>query len=261
MRAVTALVLGLSFAVAGCSTVKETVKGPSLSPIGSPALAASMTPGVQIIASSQINPVQVAPAIYQQQFQQQTGGASANSLWRPGARAFFIDQRANKVGDILTVAITIDDSAKLSNSTDASRTNSTKGGISNFFGLEGALGKALPAGFDPANMINQGGSTSSQGQGSVTRQEKISLTIAAIVTGVLPNGNLIIQGRQEVRANYELRELLVSGIVRPEDISAANTIRHTQIAEARISYGGKGDLTRVNRTPAGQALAQTFSPF
>ncbi|HEX8232556.1 MAG TPA: flagellar basal body L-ring protein FlgH [Caulobacteraceae bacterium] len=250
MRAATTLFLGLAFAVAGCASVKEAVNGPQLSPIAGPTLTAAMVGGAPtIIASAQSaqqGPIQ---------------GATANSLWRPGARAFFIDQRANRVGDILTVAITIDDSARLQNTTDVSRQNATKGGVTNFFGLEQSLGKIFPAGFDPANMINQSGSTASTGQGTVARQEKIQLTIAAIVTGVLPNGNLVIQGRQEVRANNELRELLISGIVRPEDISSANVIKHTQIAEARISYGGRGDLTRVARTPAGQALAQQYSPF
>ncbi|MGZ8363895.1 MAG: flagellar basal body L-ring protein FlgH [Caulobacteraceae bacterium] len=256
MRITTAAVLGLGFALSACAATKEAVRGPSLSPIGQPALAASMTPTYAGISSAYAG--QQPTVAYQQPI---PVSASANSLWRPGARAFFIDQRANKVGDIMTIAITLDDSASLSNSTDASRTNATKGGVANFFGLEQSLGKLFPAGFDPANMINQSGTTSSSGSGAVSRQEKIQLTIAAIVTGVLPNGNLVIQGRQEVKANNEVRELLVSGIVRPEDISSANTIKHTQIAEARISYGGRGDLTRVNKTPAGQALAQTFSPF
>ena len=95
----------------------------------------------------------------------------------------------------------------------------------------------------------------------MNRSEKISLTIAAIVTGVLPNGNMVIQGVQEVRTNTDLRQLTVAGVVRPEDISSANTIRHTQIAEARISYGGRGDISRVQKTPAGQSLLERFSPF
>ena len=99
------------------------------------------------------------------------------------------------------------------------------------------------------------------GSGQVNRSEKISLTIAAVVTGVLPNGNMMIQGTQEVRTNTDVRQLTVAGIVRPEDISSANTIRHTQIAEARISYGGCGDISRVQKTPSGQSLVERFSPF
>ncbi len=119
----------------------------------------------------------------------------------------------------------------------------------------------MPKGFDPANAIDQAGSTSSTGAGSVNRQEQVQLTVAAVVTGVLPNGNLIIQGSQEVKTNNELRDLTVSGIVRPEDISSSNTINHTQIAEARIQYGGRGDLSRVQNTPYGQAIAESISPF
>jgi len=106
----------------------------------------------------------------------------------------------------------------------------------------------------------QSGSTSA-GSGTIQRAERVSLTIAAVVTAVLPNGNLVIQGRQEVRTNRELRELLVSGIVRPVDISSENTIDHTQIAEARISYGGRGDVSRVQSPPASQSVVERFSPF
>ena len=241
----------LAAALSACASVKEAVHGPKLTQMGSPALAASMTPSPAVIAS---NSTAVQP-------QASLPGASANSLWRPGARAFFIDQRANRPGDILTVLIDIDDSAKLSNSTGSSRTNATKGGVPHFFGLEQTLGKVLPSGYDPANMIEQSGTTNSQGTGSLDRTEKISLTVAAVVTGVLPNGNLIIQGSQEVKTNNELRELTVTGIVRPQDISATNTILHTQIAEARIAYGGRGDVSRVQHTPPGQALMESFSPF
>jgi flagellar L-ring protein precursor FlgH len=119
----------------------------------------------------------------------------------------------------------------------------------------------LPGGFDPANALNTNSATTNAGAGGVSRSEKISLTIAAVVSQVLPNGNMVIQGTQEVRTNAELRQLTVAGIVRPEDISSANTIKHTQIAEARISYGGRGDISRVQKTPAGQSLVEKFSPF
>lgn len=223
-----------------CSHVVEAVKGPDLAPVGYPA---ALAPSEQVIMPSS------------------HGQASANSLWRPGARAFFIDQRATKVGDILTVQIDIDDSAKTTNSTTSSRTSSSKAGVPHFLGLESTLGKILPGAFDPANAIETGSSSSNKGDGAVTRAEKISLTIAAVVTGVMPNGNLVIQGTQEVRTNTDVRRLTVAGIVRPEDISSSNTIRHTQIAEARISYGGRGDLSRVQKTPAGQSLVEKFSPF
>src|SRR5690606_14683103 len=135
------------------------------------------------------------------------------------------------------------------------------GGVTNFFGLENSLGRAFPGGFDAANMIGTEGAVNANGSGSVNRSERVNLTVAAVVTAVMPNGNLVIQGRQEVRTNREVRELTVAGIVRPEDISSANTIRHSQIAEARISYGGRGDISRMQATPAAQSLVERFSPF
>jgi flagellar L-ring protein precursor FlgH len=134
-------------------------------------------------------------------------------------------------------------------------------GVPNFLGLESSLGRILPGGFDPANAISTNSSSTNTGAGSVSRSEKISLTVAAVVTAVLPNGNMMIQATQEVRTNNEVRQLSVAGIIRPEDITSSNTIRHTQIAEARISYGGRGDISRVQKTPAGQSLVESFSPF
>ena len=229
--------------LAACSTVKEAVRGPELSQVGYPA---ALVPQQQTILAAR------EPA---------SQSASANSLWRTGARAFFNDQRASRVGDIVTVQIDIDDSAKTSNATQSSRTSGMKAGVPHFLGLESTIGKILPSGFDPENAIETSSTSSNAGGGSVNRAEKISLTIAAVVTGVLPNGNMMIQGVQEVRTNTDLRQLTVAGIVRPEDISSANTIKHTQIAEARISYGGRGDISRVQKVPAGQSLVERFSPF
>ncbi|HEY3812651.1 MAG TPA: flagellar basal body L-ring protein FlgH [Caulobacteraceae bacterium] len=235
----------VSVGLAGCgagSAVRETLAGPKEHPMTFPS---SLTPSQQ-----QIN--QLAP---------EATPASANSLWRSGARTFFHDQRARNVGDILTVQIAINDSANLSNETNRSRTSGMTAGVSHFFGLESSLGKILPSGYDPTKMIDTNGATNSDGKGVITRSEAIQLTVAAVVTAVLPNGNLVIQGRQEVKTNNELRELTVAGIVRPEDISSTNTINHTQIAEARISYGGKGDVSRIQKAPAGQSLLERFSPF
>ena len=241
-RSVAVAALIVLFPLGACSTIKEVVRGPDLAPVGYPAALAPMDQ--RIIASTN------APQ-----------PPTANSLWRTGARTFFNDQRAGKVGDILTVIINIDDSAKTSNSTSSSRTSGVSAGFPHLLGLESSLGKILPGGFDPANALSTNSKTSNGGSGAVNRQEKISLTIAAVVSSVLPNGNLVIQGTQEVRTNAEVRQLTVAGIVRPEDISSANTIQHTQIAEARINYGGRGDISRVQKTPSGQSLIERFSPF
>lgn len=241
MRIVLTLTALSALSLGACSTAVEAVRGPELAPIGYPA---ALVPVQQ----------QYLPA-------PESRPASANSLWRTGARTFFGDQRARYVGDIVTVRIDIDDSAQTQNSTQRARTNDASGGVTNFFGLENSIGQAFPGGFDPANMVGVQGQANASGSGSVNRSEKVSLTIAAVVTDVLPNGNLIIQGRQEVRTNREVRELTVAGIVRPQDISSANSIDHTQIAEARISYGGRGDISRMQATPAAQSLVERFSPF
>ncbi|WP_292043131.1 MULTISPECIES: flagellar basal body L-ring protein FlgH [unclassified Brevundimonas] len=233
------LILAAFVPLAACSTATEVLKGPELAPV--------------------MYPAQLAPV--EQAYLPEASPASANSLWRTGSRSFFGDQRARRVGDILTVNIDINDRAQTQNSTNRSRSNSASGGVTNFFGLENSLGKAFPGGFDAANMIGTEGEFSANGSGNISRSERVNLTIAAVITAVMPNGNLVIQGRQEVRTNRELRELTVAGIVRPEDISSANTIAHTQIAEARISYGGRGDVSRMQNTPAAQSLVERFSPF
>lgn len=190
------------------------------------------------------------PAVYQ-----------PNSLWRSGARAFFKDQRAGRVGDILTVAIEITDKAEVTNATTRSRNTSENADLSGFLGYEGSLSKILPNTVDPQALVELGSRSNTQGSGSVDREEKINLTVAALVTQVLPNGNLVIQGRQEVRVNNEVRDLYITGVVRPEDISNTNTIRHTQIAEARISYGGRGQLSDVQQPRYGQQIFDVLFPF
>ena len=171
----------------------------------------------------------------------------------------FQDQRAAKTGDILTIRIDISDRASVSNSTSRTRDGSESGGASAIFGLEKIVKDIV--GVDTSNLVGSQTSSSSSGQGRTSRSETISMTMAAIVTAVLPNGNLVIRGRQETRVNFELRELLVSGIVRPQDIARDNSIRHTQIAEARISYGGKGQLTDAQQARWGQPLLDVLSPF
>jgi len=186
---------------------------------------------------------------------------NANSLWRPGAKAFFKDQRARRAGDIVTIVIDIDDSARLNNTTERRRDNGETAELPAFGGLERELVDLLPTGASAAQLVDLSSGSSSRGEGAVDRREDVELTIAAIVTEILPNGNLVVAGKQEVRVNYEVRELTVTGIIRPEDISNANRINHTQIAEARISYGGRGQLTDVQQARYGQQLYDILFPF
>lgn len=183
------------------------------------------------------------------------------SLWSGGQRSLLGDRRAIKRGDILTVVIEIDEEAEISNSTSRSRSGSEDLGIPDLFGIPERINEKLPDGatLDDAVTINSSGS--SGGDGSVSRKEELTLRVAAAVTQVLPNGVLEIQGSQEVRVNFELRELLVQGYVRPEDISRRNEITYDKIASARISYGGRGHITDVQQPRYGQQALDMILPF
>lgn len=180
-----------------------------------------------------------------------------NSLWQPGAQSFFHDPRAMHIGDVITVNVTVADTAKLQNTTSRSRTNSDDANLTNFFGLE----KALPSSIDPANVVKMGSDNSNVGAGSIQRQEDINMTLAALVAQVLPNGNLVIDGHQQVRVNNELRDMRLSGIVRREDITQDNTVNLSQIAEARVTYGGEGTMSDVQQPRYGSQLFDILMPW
>ena len=188
----------------------------------------------------------------------QPASYNPNSLWRNGSRAFFKDQRAHQIGDILTVKVNITDKANIDNETKRSRDTKEDSGVDNFFGKGKlpVLNTALPT-----RIFTADSTSSSDGKGSVNRQEALSTNVAGVVTQVLPNGNLVIEGRQEIRVNFEIRELIVAGVVRPEDIQSDNTIDSTKIAEARIAYGGRGQLTDVQQPRYGQQVLDVLLPF
>ncbi|PHZ83338.1 flagellar basal body L-ring protein FlgH [Paremcibacter congregatus] len=245
------LMLVLAFTLPGCSAIDrigDIGKAPDLAPI-----EATRVVPQQALASQ--HAIQHAPVL------QQRHENTKNSLWQVGSKNFFKDQRASSVGDILTINITVDDKASIDNQTTRTRSNSDNANAANFLGLESKLGAILPDAVDPSALVNMGSSTSNVGTGKVDRSESINLTLAAVVTQVLPNGNMLVQGRQEVRVNFEVRELTVVGVIRPEDISSSNTIEHTQIAEARISYGGRGQLTDVQQARYGSQLFDILFPF
>lgn len=184
-----------------------------------------------------------------------------NSLWMTGSRAFFRDQRASRVGDILTVVISIDEKAQLQNESKRSRSNSDDANATNFLGFESQFNKFMPDAIDPTKLIKMGSNSSNDGKGSIDRSEKINLRVAATITQVLPNGNLVLAGKQQVAVNFDMRELQVTGVVRPEDISSENTVGYDQIAEARISYGGKGTIQDVQQPRYGSQVFDILMPF
>lgn len=192
--------------------------------------------------------------------------AGSNSLWRSGARSFFRDQRARRVGDILTVQVIMNDTATLSNESTRSRQSNDHLGIPGFFGLQSSLARVLPHDLDgnptdPENFIEMQGKSANQGRGGVTRFEKVTMDVAAVITQILPNGNLVIRGKQEIGVNFELREVIINGIVRPEDITPRNTIGHEKIAELRVSYGGRGQITDFQQPTYGAQLLDILRPY
>ena len=184
----------------------------------------------------------------------QSAPTEANSLWRSGSRAFFKDQRAAQVGDILTVLVNIADKGVLDNATGATRTGTENAGASNLLGFETMLPKLINKNLTPSSLINTNSTNTNTGTGTIKRDETVTLRVAGVVTQVLPNGNLVVEARQEVRVNSELRELKVSGVVRPQDIASDNTVVHDRMAEARIAYGGRGTLTDLQQPRYGQQV-------
>lgn len=242
VKAIAALALITS--LGACSTLDR------LSSVGeAPKLTAISDPTVQPGYKPVSMPMpETEPVAYQ-----------ANSLFRSNAKGFFKDQRAHKVGDILTVDVTISDKAKIANATARSRSSD------NTMGAGGALGslfnKVLPANVDASAAVSANSGVDDSGSGSVDRSETVSTQVAAIVTQVLPNGNLVIEGHQEVRVNFEVRDLIVAGIVRPQDIGSDNTIPSAKIAEARIAYGGRGQITDVQQPRYGDQILDAILPF
>ena len=243
-KAVTIALIGLALTACNALTrMSEVGEEPPLTQIQNPAVLH----GNQPIAMPMPPPVMVE--------------RQPNSLWRPGSRAFLKDQRASEVGDIVTVVIEIKDEATISNSTSRSRSAGEDASASSLLGYETRFMNFLPNAVDPTSLIDLDSTSNTQGAGSVNRGEEIKLRIAAVVTQILPNGNLVLAGRQEVRVNFEVRELQVAGLIRPEDITSTNTINYDQIAEARISYGGRGHISDVQQPRYGQQIYDIIWPF
>src|SRR5271169_154856 len=189
----------------------------------------------------------------------ETVSYNANSLWRNGSRSFFKDQRAHQVGDILTVTVNITDQANFANESQRSRASTDDSGITNFLGAQtlGAQAQKVL----PGRILTADSTSSYDGKGSIQRQETLQTNVAAVVTQTLPNGNLVVEGKQEIRVNFEIRELIVAGIVRPQDIQSDNTIDSSKIAQARIAYGGRGQINDVQQPRYGSQVMDVLLPF
>lgn len=238
-----AVILALAVSLAACSRLEQVGKAPAFSSVedGNEFFAMSASP----------MPEEVDRPI----------AAQEASLWSRQRGSLLGDRRAATRGDILTVVIEIDDKAEISNSSGRSRTGADTMGIPSMFGIPQRLDAELPSGASMASAYETSSSSSYQGDGSVARKEKLTLRVAATVLDQLPNGVLRIQGNQEVRVNFEVRELIVTGFVRPEDITRQNEITYDKIAGARISYGGRGQITDVQQPRIGQQVADILLPF
>jgi flagellar L-ring protein FlgH len=244
--AVPAMAAVIVIAVSGCNVItrlSEVGDGPELTEITNP------------VAQPGYRPVSLpmpAPQIPED---------NPNSLWRTGAKAFFKDIRAKEVGDILTVRLLLDDSAKMENKTNRDRNDGETQGVPHILGYETKLAKIFPSAVDPDELLAFKTKHNTEGDGKIDRSEEIELTFAAIVTQVLPNGALAIMGRQELRVNFELRELMLTGVVRPQDIDADNSISDDRIAEMRVAYGGRGALSDLQQPRYGTQIWDILFPF
>jgi flagellar L-ring protein FlgH len=241
--ALTASLLTIVSVAGGCSSIdrlSQIGETPKLSSIDNPTAA----PGYKPVQMPMPKPEAVS--------------YNANSLWRNGSRSFFKDQRAHQIGDLLTVTVNITDQANFANETQRSRTVTEDSGITAFLGSNLLTGKTTAL---PGRLLTADATANSDGKGSIQRAETLQTNIAAVVTQLLPNGNLVVEGKQEVRVNFEMRELIVAGIVRPEDIQSDNTIDSSKIAQARIAYGGHGQISDIQQPRYGQQVMDVLLPF
>lgn len=239
--------LMLMTSLSGCgmwSRIQRIGQEPPLSPIVNPVEAKAYEPVSMPMPSDKV------------------ATSAPNSLWRKGSSGFFKDQRASKVGDIITVKVSAKDNALMENEMEQNRDdNKDSMGIGSLFGYESYLGKIFPDAVDKDNMFDINSNREISGDGKIDRKEKIDMTMAAVVTQVLPNGNLVIEGTQEIRVSYEVRQLTVRGIIRRADITSDNTIESSKIAELRVSYGGEGVITDVQQPRYGRQLLDIVAPF
>ncbi|MDR1026265.1 MAG: flagellar basal body L-ring protein FlgH [Lactobacillus sp.] len=242
-------VLMMATSISGCSSMwqklQEVPDGPQLSQIENP-----------------VEKEDYAPVSLPMPERHASNRAGANSLWKKGSTGFFKDQRAANIGDIITVKVSAKDAAKIENETEAKRDNNTESlSIAKLFGYEEYSKDYLPDGVDSKALVDINSNREISADGKIDRKETISVTMAAVVTQVLPNGNLVIVGTQEIRVNTELRQLSVKGIIRRADISSDNSIESSKIAELRVSYGGRGVISDIQQPRYGSQILDIILPF
>ena len=238
MTARVVLMIAVVLALSGCADkIADFNREPRLTPVGS-GLHPNRTPML----------IQPEPVVR----------TNNNSFWQDASADLFRDPRATRVGDVVTVKISIKDKASLDSTSERSRDSTNNMSYDLKYDFNTPLIKGKGDGSLTSNLESK---TATKGEGAITRSESIDLLVAAVVTEVLPNGNLVISGSQEVRVNYEVRVLSVAGVLRPRDIATDNTVSYDKIAEARISYGGRGRITEVQQPGWGHQLLDLINPF
>ncbi len=183
------------------------------------------------------------------------------SLWQQGDRSMFSDRKARNIGDIVTVLISESSSASKQASTSTDRTSSMSAGIPNLFGLEN---DAIWSGHNPVDLsklVSADFKNGFDGNGSTSRKEALTASLTTQVVGRYPNGQLKIRGGKEVMVNNEVQIIYLTGIIRPVDITAANTVSSEKILNARISYTGKGAISDKQKPGWGMRLLDNVWPF
>jgi flagellar L-ring protein precursor FlgH len=241
-----ALALGAALLLGGCDMfqqLSEIGRPPAMTPSSDPTKAPTWRPVTLPMPHAEPAPSQPA------------------SLWRTGSRAFFKDQRAAQVGDIVTIVVSTTDTANVQNASSEVKNGGESLGVPNMLGAEAMFPRWFGKGVTGSNLVSATSASTAGGTGIIKRNETVALRLAGVVTQVLPNGNLVVAARQEMRVNSELRVLEVSGVIRPQDIASDNTVSHDRMAEARISYGGRGQLTNIQTPRYGQQALDILLPF
>lgn len=195
-----------------------------------------------VLGGCAVQKTDIKTATIDEQLPRPIADYSNGSIWQATSGSLTDDFKAQRRGDIVTIVITENASASKEAKTDTSRGSTISAGIPNFMGLEG-VGLLKNNLGDLSKLINASADSSYKGAGSTSRAENLNATITARVVDVLPNGNLMIEGRRNIKVNNEDQEIILEGTIRPRDISLNNTVNSIYIADARISYAGRGIIS------------------
>ncbi len=180
-----------------------------------------------------------------------------------GADFLFSDNRARRVGDIVLVSIVENATAKNKAETSTDKESTTEFGVSSFFGKNkvGIGPLSIPGAVGDTPLLGTSSTTKFDGTGETKRENQFTATIACRVIKVLPGGLLQVEGARETRVNDEVQYIVLSGLVRPMDVDADNTVKSTQLANARLAYYGEGSVADKQKPGWFVRLMDNVWPF